>query len=122
MSPISTFLNGGTVTNLRGLAFLSLSETGYYHRFSGTSDSGGGRTRGTSTGSTIPCRVDPLTGGERIAGGKLDDRSTHLITLPPESDLTHLDQFVIDSRGTFEITAIRERTAEPMRFVEAIEL
>lgn len=122
--PLATFLNGGSVTQLRGLPFLALSGSGYMvNNSGGTSDSGGGRTSGTVHGGTVACRIDPLGGAEGEVASRVSDRSTHLITLPPDYSIDHSDQFYsIDESETYEITAVRDRTAEWMQFAEAVKL
>lgn len=118
---LATFLNGGTVTQLRGLAFLSLSDTGYILRGSISDDGGGGGTATFGTAGTFPCRVDPMGGDERSIAGRIEARSTHVITLPPETSIDASERFRVGTTD-FEITAVLERTAEPVRFVEAVEI
>lgn len=120
--PLSTFLDGREYTQLRGLAWLSLSDTGNWMTMGGSSDSGGGVTATWGTaGTAVPCRIDPLTGTEGLAGEKVDDRSTHAITLPPGTDIDSADRFEVGSR-LFEVTAVRDRTREWLRVLEAVEL
>lgn len=118
----STFLDGQSVTQLQGLAFLGLSDSGNVLNLGGTANQGGGIARSWTTGSTIPCRVDPIGGRESEIAGRVSDRSTHRITVPPETSIGTEDRFAISSRGTFEITAIRKRTNEWVRVLEAVEL
>lgn len=121
--PFSTFLNGGSVSQLRGLPFLALSGSGYIATSAGTSDAGGGRTAGTTLGGTIACRIDPLGGGEGETASRISDRSTHQITLPPNTSVTHADTFYsIDEASTYEITAVRSGTDEWMQRLEAVKL
>lgn len=124
--PYSTFLNGGTVTELRGLAFLTLTDFGQVARGTIVSDGGGGGTASWTYGGTIPCRVDPFgTGGgqnETLVADRMDDRSTHIVTTPAGTNVTRNDRFLIAGRGTFEVTAIRSRTAEWARLFEAVEV
>lgn len=121
--PLPTFLDGNTPTQLRGLAFLALSDTGYVIGGSVTDDGGGGGTSTWGTlGSSVPCRVDPMGGGEGVVANQLDDRSTHLITVPPNASVDHTDRFQVIDVGTFEITAVQTRTRETVRTLEAVEL
>jgi len=111
--PIATFLNGTTPVRLRGLLWLSLSETGNVLTATSTSDSGGGASVSWAAGTAVPCRIDPLgAGASRVTGGQIDERSTHVVTVPPGTDVSTGDRFAITGRGTFEITAVRELTAE----------
>jgi hypothetical protein len=120
--PLSTFLDGQEPTRLRGLAWLSLSDTGHVVRGSATSDSGGGVSTVWGTASTVVCRIDPIgdRGQGRTTGGRIDERSTHVVTLPAGTDVVADDRFLIVGRGTFEVTAVRERTREWAEFVEVV--
>lgn len=120
--PISTFLDGSTPTQLRGLMWLALSDTGYILGGTVTDDGGGGGTTTYGTAGTVPCRVDAMGGGEAVVADRMNDRSTHLITVPPNTDVDHANRFKVVDLGTFEITAVRSRTRETMRTLEAVEL
>ena len=124
--PLSTFLNGGTATRLRGLMWLSLSDTGKLGTRAYTTDSGGGATAVWSfAGADIPCRVDPIAAAgddETIVAGRLSDRSTHLITVPAGTTGGTDNRFSVTGRGTFEVTAVRSRTGEWARFFEAVRV
>jgi hypothetical protein len=121
--PIHTFLNGGTINQLRGLAWMALSDTGnVVGRGTILDDAGGGGTYGYTAGNDIPCRIDAAGGGEGEDADRLSDRTTHLIHCAPFIEMERIDRFAIDGRGTFEITAVRERTAEWVRVLEAVPL
>jgi hypothetical protein len=119
---LASFLNGGTVSQLRGAAFLALSDTGQVGGGSITDDAGGGGTVSYTYGAAVPCRIDPLAGDERVVGARVSERSTHLLTLAPWTPINASDRFQVAGRGTFEVTAVREQTAEPLRFVELVEV
>jgi len=123
VSPYTTFLDGQNPSQFRGLAWLSLTGTGHVVRGSFVSDSGGGGSATFTPQGTVSCRIDPLAvgGAERYAGGQIDDRTTHLLRIPPDTDVTTADRFIIDGRGTFEVTALRSRTNEWLRTVEVVE-
>lgn len=112
--PIASFLNGTAPSQLRGLAWLALSETGVILAGSASSDSGGGATESWAASGTVACRVDPINafGNARVTGGVIDERSTHVVTVPPGTSVSTSNRFAVGSRGTFEVTAVRERTAE----------
>jgi hypothetical protein len=57
---ISTFLDGQTPSQLRGLLWLSLSDLGQRGTATLTDDSGGGGQAYWTYGSSIPCRIDPI--------------------------------------------------------------
>jgi head-tail adaptor len=119
--PLSTFLDGRNYTRLRGAAWLALSDTGHVLAGSVADDGGGGGTTVWTAGATIPCRVSPITGAEQLVAERVSDRSTHQILVPSGTDIDAGGRFVIDNRGTFEITAARERTREWIRTLEAVE-
>jgi len=118
---LATWLGGGTVTQLRGLAFLSLSDFGQVGAGTVVSDGGGGGTASWSYGGTIPCRIDPITGGEQMAADRLSDRSTHMVTVPAGTQISTAARFAIAGRGTYEVTAVRSRTGEPLTFFEVVQ-
>lgn len=120
---VSTFLDGNTPDQLRGLLWLSLSETAHIVTEAFVSDGGGGGSVTFTPAGTIPCRIDPV-GQQRLGGvrgGRIDERSTHLVTLPPNTAVDSTQQIAIDGRGTFEVTALREQTREMARMVEVIK-
>jgi hypothetical protein len=121
---LGTFLNGGTASHLRGLLWLSLSDTGQVGAKTSASDSGGGATESWSFGSSVPCRVDPIqrANSEVVIAERLSDRSTHLITTPPGTSVGLANRFLVANRGTFEVTAVRVRTASPAQFFEAVQV
>lgn len=121
--PLSTFLNGQNPDQLRGLLWLALSDAGYLVAGSITDDSGGGGTMTWTAGTTgIPCRVDPLSDRSRITGGAIDERSTHIITVPPGTTVTAASRFAVAGRGTFEVTATHMQTGELASAFEVIAL
>lgn len=105
---------------LRGLAFLRLADTGYILRGTVVDNGGGGGTTTFGTAGTVFCRVDPLGGGESVIANRLDERTTHHITVPAQTVIDAADQFRV-SGETYEITAVRARTQEQVRVLEATE-
>lgn len=118
--PLTTTLFDCVPDQLRGLRFLALSDTGYLVRGTVTDNAGGGGTYTFGTAGTFACRVDTLGGGESVIADRLDERTTHRITLPPESVVEAADRFVVNGE-TYEITAVRTRTQEQVRVCEAVE-
>ena len=112
----------GTVTYLRGLAALALTDVGQVGSGTVTGDSGGGGTTTWVYAESVMCRIDPLGGGEQVIAERLSDRSTHLITLPPATPLSPMQRLQVTGVGTYEITAVREQTGELMRFAEAVQI
>lgn len=120
--PLGTFLNGINPTRLRGLQAIVLSDIGNVGTLTSTDDAGGGASQAWAYGSDIPCRVDPLGGDESVVAGRLDDRSTHLITVPARTDVDTNDRFQVTGQGTFEVTAVRSRTGEWTRVFETVQV
>lgn len=106
----------------RGLITEALTERGW--RLSGTvaDDGGGGGTVTMVAGGTVGCRIDTIgSGDEASLAGRISDRSTHLITLAPETAVTTEDRFYVSGRGTYEVTAVREHTDAFSTVIEAVE-
>ena len=82
---VSTFLNGGTATQLRGLRGSPSPTDGFFQARTIVDDGGGGGTAVWTYGAArLPCRIDPLadSGASSVTGGRIDERSTHLVTTP----------------------------------------
>lgn len=108
---------------LRGLQFWALDETAIIQHGTIISDGGGGGTAAWLAAGTVPCRIDPLlAGGEEVVASRLDDRSTHRITTPAETDVQSVHRVVISGRGTYEVTAVHDRTDERTKVFEAVEV
>lgn len=123
--PFGTFLNGRPATQLRGLNWLTLSDAAQVGTRGYVSDGGGGGTLSWSYGGTVACRVDPLgrTGSpEALVADRLSDRSTHQILMPPGTALDTDQRVRVVNGGTFEITAVDDRTAEWIALAEAVEV
>lgn len=122
--PLSTFLRDRPPQ--RGLIWLSLSETGRILKRSSASDGGGGVTETYSPAASadwaattnVRCRIDALGGNEAEMAGRISDRSTHIITMAPHTAVSVDDDFQIQDRGRYEITAVRARTNEFARVIE----
>jgi head-tail adaptor len=119
---LSTFLATGDVSQLRGLAWLSLADVGHVGAGTIVDDAGGGGTTTWAYSGTIPCRVDPLAGTESLVAGRLSDRSTHLLTVPQNTVVTVANRFQIVGGSTYEITAIRDATQAPLLFAEVVAI
>jgi hypothetical protein len=97
-----------------------LTETGHVIAGSITDDGGGGGTVTHTVGSALACRIDSLGGSEREVANRISDRSTHEVTLLADTTITVGNDFAIDGRGTFEVTAVREYTDELARSIEVV--
>lgn len=120
----STFLNGRVPSRLRGLQWLALSDTGNILTRTLTSDSGGGATQTWVAGTAVSCKAEPIPNRtERtLTAGRIDERSTHVITVPAGTPVETDDRFAISGRGTFEVTAVRQQTAEWSREFEVVQV
>lgn len=114
-------LTRGTFVQLRGLAWMALAESGsIVTKGSLTDDAGGGVTYTPSAGTAIPCRIDPVGARSGQFAAQIDERSTHVITVAPETTVTTNDTFRIGATD-YEITAVRSRTQEAVRELEAVK-
>lgn len=122
--PISTFLNGRAPSQLRGLQFLALSDSGSVLTRTYTSDTGGGATQVWTAGTAVPCHIESIQNRtERsLTAGRIDERSTHIVLTPAGTQVETDDRFSISGRGTFEVTAVRQQTAEWVREFEVVQV
>lgn len=119
---LSTFLSG-TATQLRGLAWLALSDTCQVGSGTFADDGGGGGTLTYAYSSDLPCRLDPMdTSDPRVTAGRINERSTHSLTLPLGTDVSVESRVTVDGRGTFEVTAVAETTEATLRFAEVTQI
>lgn len=116
-------MNAGAAVELRGLQWAALSEAGSVGAGSLVDDQGGGAGSAVWTyGTAVPCRIDPLGDSPPgLTAGRIDERSTHKVTVPAGTPVVVTSRFVIASRGTFEVTAVPERTGEFTRVFEVVE-
>lgn len=120
--PLTLLEPNAPQTQLRGLAWLSFTDTGHVGSKTIVSDAGGGGTATWTYGTGVPCRIDPLSGDERVTAGRISERSTHMVSAPPETAVAAANRILIDGRGTYEVTAVPETTGGPIRFVEVVEV
>jgi hypothetical protein len=122
--PYGTFLNGRTPSQLRGLQWLAMSDTGAVYTRTYTTDAGGGASQVWVAGSAVPCKIESVVarGQSSLEGGRIDERSEHVVTVPAGTNVDTDDRFVMASRGTFEVTAVRQASAEWVREFEVIQV
>lgn len=99
---------------------MALDETGYVMRNVDSDDAGGGATETWGTAGTFACRIDPVGARSGELADQINERTTHLISVKPGADVSESDRFRI-SGVDFEITAVRSRTQEQIRELEAVE-
>lgn len=73
--------------------------------------------------ATVACRIAPVAGGEGPdQGGAVDDRTTHVASLPAGTAIEEPDRLDIDG-SVYEVTYVRKRPGlEAVRRVELREL
>lgn len=105
------------VVQLRGIAWMSMDDTGYVLRSVGTDTGAGGVTETWGTVGTLDCRIDPIgsRGGE--LSNQISERTSHVVTTVPLADVTSRDRFKIGTT-VYEVTAVRNRTLEQVREFE----
>lgn len=93
------------------------------HTRTEVSDGAGGFGSGyVAAAATVAARVAPVAGGERAdQGSAVNDRTTHIVTLPAGTTVEEPDRLDID--GTmYEVTLVRKRPGlEMVRRVEVRE-
>lgn len=107
-----------------------LPETGYILTASEQVDQGGGTETTYAKGPAIACAIAPLKGGEytgiraqtKPTGDRADARTTHVITAPAGTEVSETSRIEIEGWGTFEVTALRRRSIEVLREIEAREV
>jgi SPP1 family predicted phage head-tail adaptor len=111
-------LTDADIASMRVTANQALPGTAVIHGGTLTSDGGGGYTETFTASGTVSCRVAPASGGEMQEGDRIIADSTHIITLPAETTVETDDRIVV-AGVTYNVTAVRERSWEVTRRVEA---
>lgn len=114
-------LTGQGFPATRGAALLSWGDSGQVGSGTLSDDGGGGGTASFTWGGTVACRIDPLVGREGIAGERISDRATHLLSLPAGTSITTASRFRIAGQQ-YEVVAVRSATDEPARFAEVVAI
>jgi hypothetical protein len=85
------------------------------------SDGGGGETVTWTESDPIPCRLAPAGGkvGADPDGKRLDERTTHVVTLPFDAEIEAESRIVIEGEA-WSVTAAPQRLAD--RFVRRVEV
>ncbi len=105
---------------MRETAERALDGTAVIQTKSEVSDGGGGWTTSWTAAGTVPCRLAPFNSGagEQVAAERLSPDSTVIFTFPAETNVGHEAQ-VVYLGGTFSVTAVRQRSQEITRRIEA---
>lgn len=118
-----SLLTTGQITAMRHIANLALPDTCTVSRKTTVSDGGGGQTATWADLATgVACRIAPVGGGETgEQGNRIEQATTHVITLPASQDITEADRVTITG-VVYDVTLVRERGAwEISRRVEVRE-
>lgn len=85
------------------------------------SDGGGGRRTTRAAAGSYPCRLAPLNRQAVDSfGGRVNENSSHIVTLPSDADVRGSDYLEIEGR-VWAVTTIRDRTSMD-RFVLRVEV
>lgn len=104
-------LSEAQLASMRSTAAGALPDEAVVQRVTEVSDGGGGTTTEWADLATLACRIAPAGGGEGgQEAGRVEDETTHVVTLAAGADVTAADRLVI-SGVTYEVTAVRERRA-----------
>lgn len=102
-------LTDSEITSARDALANALPDTATIRRHTTASDGGGGTTQTWADLATTACRISPVGGGEGATDGdRIADESTHIATLPAETDVTESDRLIVAGR-TYEVTLVRSR-------------
>lgn len=85
-------------------------------------DGGGGQVESYEPGPVVAARIAPAgrIDVEGVKGGRVDERTTHIVTVPAGTPVAGSDRILMDGT-TFEVTAVRTRSDELLRRVEVKE-
>lgn len=108
--------SAGIVATARRLTARLMTDACTVVRVTRTQTDSGGWTETTTALPTQPCRIGPLSGRERIAGGKVAQEADLVMTLPFDAGI-RWDDRVEHGGESFEITAIDDRTDRLVRRV-----
>jgi head-tail adaptor len=120
--PISTFLDGQNPGQLRGLQWLRLSDIGNFLTRTYVTDLGGGATQTWAVAGTVACSIESMAYRSGLVAARIDERSTHLVNVPAGTPVDNDDRFAISGKGTFEVTALHQQTAEWITEFEVVEV
>jgi hypothetical protein len=111
-------LNQNDYVGMQQMGAQLLPDLAVIHTRSVVNDGGGGQTETFVAGITVPCRIASTGGGEKgESGSRIDDRTTHVLTIPKATVVGAKDRIVHDG-VTYEVTAVRTRSWEVVRRVE----
>lgn len=113
-------LTSADIASMRTVAQQALPGTAVVQNGADTTDNGGGWTEAFTprVGGTVSCRVAPIGGSEREEGERVSADSQYIITLPAGTTV-ETDDRIVSAGITYNVTAVRDRSWEVTRRVEA---
>jgi SPP1 family predicted phage head-tail adaptor len=111
-------LTAADIQSMRTVAEQALPGTAVIHSGTLASDNGGGYTETFTASGTVSCRVAPVSGAEREEGDRISAESQYVITLPAGTTV-ETDDRIVAGGVTYNVTAVRDRSWEVTRRVEA---
>src|SRR5687768_8755013 len=99
----------GLLPSLRRLSERNLPDTCTVTRITRVQDDAGGYTETTETADAIACRLGPVSGRERVLGGRVVEESDAVLTLAYDADVQGSDR-ITHNGTTYEVMDILERS------------
>jgi hypothetical protein len=115
-------ISGRELARIRADSETLTPETGRVLLKVSTPSEGGGQRDSWVPGADLPCAIVERNAMSGSAGDQLDERTTHVVTLPARSAVSVLSRVQVDGYGTFEVTGVHTRSYEIVRRVECMQL
>lgn len=100
-------LTASDLVSMRETLEDSLPDTAIIKNPSWVSDGGGGGTTTFTAAGTVPCRIMPVAGNERVEGARLNADTEYLVTTQYDAAIGADSVLEIDSR-TYSVTSVGE--------------
>ena len=100
-------LSASDLASARAALEESLPDIAIIKNPSWVSDGRGGGTTTFTAAGTVPCRISPLTGDERVEGERISTDSESMVTAPFDAAVESDSVLDIQSR-LFAVTSVRE--------------
>jgi SPP1 family predicted phage head-tail adaptor len=111
-------LSSGDLSKMRTVAGSALPGTAVIQSQTYVSDGGGGGSVTWTAAGTVPCRIAPLGGAERLIGDRISPDADSVITLPWNASVTEGSR-IVSGGGTFNVEHVRDRSWELTTRLEA---